>query len=202
MASHLHTVLEQERRHITVMFVDIVQSSDLLKKLDVEEADALIGSLLARQIDICRKHGGIVNQVLLESGAIRNPVGFLVDPAIAMPSLIAVNVWKQFPFVAVMVLAGLQTIPQELYEAARVDGASFWAEVRHVMLPGLRDVLVGVSLLLTIWGLNGITLVYAIHVGKDAAPFILGQLGGLVVYTRNLYLIFRERTALREAAQR
>jgi multiple sugar transport system permease protein len=111
---------------------------------------------------------GIVNQVLLESGAIRNPVGFLVDPAIAMPSLIAVNVWKQFPFVAVMVLAGLQTIPQELYEAARVDGASFGAEVRHVMLPGLRDVLVGVSLLLTIWGLNGITLVYAMTRGGPA----------------------------------
>lgn len=47
-----------------------------------------------------------------------------------------------------------------------------------------------------------ITLIYAVHVGKDAAPFILGQLGGLVVYSRNLYLIFRERSALREAAQR
>lgn len=45
-----------------------------------------------------------------------------------------------------------------------------------------------------------ITLVYALHVGKDAAPFILGQIGGLVVYSRNLYLIFRERTALRQAA--
>ena len=46
-----------------------------------------------------------------------------------------------------------------------------------------------------------ITLVYAIHVGKDAAPFILGQIGGLVVYARNLYLIFRERSALRHAAK-
>jgi lipid-A-disaccharide synthase-like uncharacterized protein len=46
-----------------------------------------------------------------------------------------------------------------------------------------------------------ITLVYAIHVGKDAAPFILGQIGGLVVYARNLYPIFRERSALRHAAK-
>ncbi len=45
-----------------------------------------------------------------------------------------------------------------------------------------------------------VTLVYAIHVGKDAAPFILGQAGGLVVYARNLYLIFRERAALAQAA--
>jgi lipid-A-disaccharide synthase-like uncharacterized protein len=47
-----------------------------------------------------------------------------------------------------------------------------------------------------------ITLVYAIHVGKEAAPFILGQIGGLVVYARNLFLIFRERSALSQAAQR
>jgi lipid-A-disaccharide synthase-like uncharacterized protein len=45
-----------------------------------------------------------------------------------------------------------------------------------------------------------VTLVYAIHVGKDAAPFIAGQAGGLVVYARNLYLIFRERSALKHAA--
>lgn len=111
---------------------------------------------------------GIVNQLLLQAGAVATPVGFLVDPDMAMPSLIAVNVWKQCPFVAVMVLAGLQTVPKELYEAARVDGASFLGEVRHVMLPGIRDVLVGVGLLLTIWGLNGITLVYAMTRGGPA----------------------------------
>jgi multiple sugar transport system permease protein len=111
---------------------------------------------------------GIVNHVLLQTGAVTAPLGFLVDPDMAMPSLIAVNVWKQCPFVAVMVLAALQTVPQELYEAARVDGASFWGEVRHVMLPGIRDVLVGVALLLTIWGLNGITLVYAMTRGGPA----------------------------------
>ncbi len=111
---------------------------------------------------------GIVNQLLMQAGAIAKPVGFLVDPAMAMPSLVAVNVWKQCPFVAVMVLAGLQTVPKELFEAARVDGASFWGEVRHVMLPGLRDVFVAIGLLLTIWGLNGITLVYAMTRGGPA----------------------------------
>ena len=69
-----------------------------------------------------------------------------------MPVLIAINVWKLFPFVAIMVLAGLQSIPEDLYEAARVDGANFWDEVRHVMLPQVRPVIVAVTLLLVIWG--------------------------------------------------
>ncbi len=82
--------------------------------------------------------------------------------------MIAINVWKLFPFVAIMVLAGLQSIPNDLYEAARVDGASFWDEVRHIMLPGVRPVIVAVTLLLVIWGLNSITIIYAITRGGPA----------------------------------
>jgi hypothetical protein len=82
--------------------------------------------------------------------------------------LFAINVWKLFPFVAIMVLAGLQSIPNDLYEAARVDGASFWEEVRYVMLPGVRPVIVAVTLLLVIWGLNSITIIYAITRGGPA----------------------------------
>jgi multiple sugar transport system permease protein len=67
-----------------------------------------------------------------------------------------------------MVLAGLQSIPNDLYEAARVDGASFWEEVRYVMLPGVRPVIVAVTLLLVIWGLNSITIIYAITRGGPA----------------------------------
>ena len=111
---------------------------------------------------------GIVNEMLVGAHVVSRPIGWLVNPRTAMPALIAVNVWKQFPFVAVMVLAGLQAVPQELYEAARVDGATFWGEVRHVMLPGIRHVLVSVGLLLTIWGLNAITLVYTMTRGGPA----------------------------------
>ena len=111
---------------------------------------------------------GIVNHLLTSAGAAEGPVGWLTGAHTVMPSLIAINVWKMFPFVSVMVLAGLQTVPAELYEAARVDGASFWGEVRHVMLPHLRPVLVAVTLLLTIWGLNGITIIYAITRGGPA----------------------------------
>ena len=111
---------------------------------------------------------GIVNYMLTSTGLIAKPVGWLTDVNLVMPVLIAINVWKLFPFVAVMVLAGLQSIPEELYEAARIDGASFAQEVRHVMLPQVRPVIVAVTLLLVIWGLNSITLIYAITRGGPA----------------------------------
>jgi multiple sugar transport system permease protein len=66
------------------------------------------------------------------------------------------------------VLAGLQSIPNDLYEAARVDGANFWQEVRHIMIPQVRSVIVAVTLLLVIWGLNSITIIYAITRGGPA----------------------------------
>lgn len=111
---------------------------------------------------------GIVNHLLQSAGLIDGPVGWLTSRDVVMPALIAVNVWKLFPFVTVMVLAGLQTVPYELYESARVDGATFWGEVRHVMLPHLRPVLISVTLLLTIWGLNAITIIYTMTRGGPA----------------------------------
>jgi multiple sugar transport system permease protein len=111
---------------------------------------------------------GIINYMLTASNVIDKPIGWLTDRDTVMPALIAVNVWKLFPFVAVMVLAGLQTVPEELYESARVDGATFWDEVRHVMLPSIRPVLVAITLLLLIWGLNAITIIYTITRGGPA----------------------------------
>jgi multiple sugar transport system permease protein len=111
---------------------------------------------------------GIVNYLLTSAGLLAEPVGWLTNPDIVMPALVAVNVWKLFPFVAVMVLAGLQAVPEELYEAARVDGASFGREVWHVMLPHLRPELFALTLLLMIWGLNAITIIYTITRGGPA----------------------------------
>jgi multiple sugar transport system permease protein len=111
---------------------------------------------------------GIVNYMLTSMNAIDTRIGWLTNPNTVMPALIAVNVWKMFPFVAIMILAGLQSVPETLYEAARVDGASFRDEVRHIMLPQLRPVIISVSLLLMIWGLNAITLIYAMTKGGPA----------------------------------
>jgi multiple sugar transport system permease protein len=111
---------------------------------------------------------GIINYMLTSAHAIDAPVGWLTGRDTVMPALIAINVWKLFPFVAVMVLAGLQAVPNELYESARIDGAGFWQEVRHVMLPQLRAVLTAITLLLAIWGLNAITIIYTITRGGPA----------------------------------
>jgi multiple sugar transport system permease protein len=111
---------------------------------------------------------GIINYMLTSTGALDEPVGWLTRSNTVMPAMIAINVWKLFPFVAIMVLAGLQSIPQELYEAARMDGANYWDEVRHVMLPQIRPVITAVTLLLVIWALNAITIIYAITKGGPA----------------------------------
>ena len=111
---------------------------------------------------------GIINYMLTSAHIVEEPVGWLTSRNVVMPALIAINVWKLFPFVAIMVLAALQTVPNELYEAARVDGASFMQEVRFVSLPSIRPVLVAITLLLVIWGLNAITIIYTITRGGPA----------------------------------
>lgn len=111
---------------------------------------------------------GIINYMLTSPGVIDKPVGWLTNGNTVMPVMIAINIWKMFPFVAIMVLAGLQSISNDLYEAARIDGASFWEEVWYVMLPQVRSVIVAVTLLLVIWALNHITIIYAITRGGPA----------------------------------
>lgn len=111
---------------------------------------------------------GIINYMLTAPGVIEEPVGWLTNGNTVMPVMIAINIWKMFPFVAIMVLAGLQSISNDLYEAARIDGASFWEEVWYVMLPQVRSVIVAVTLLLVIWALNHITIIYAITRGGPA----------------------------------
>ena len=111
---------------------------------------------------------GIINYALKSLGLIDEPIGWLTNPRTVLPALVAVNVWKMFPFVAVMVLAGLQAIPLSLYEAARVDGANFWQEVRFITLPQLRPILVVITLLLLIAGVNSITIIYGTTRGGPA----------------------------------
>jgi multiple sugar transport system permease protein len=93
---------------------------------------------------------GLVDYLLVRWGLARQPVVWLSVDWI-MTSLIVMSVWQFAPFVVLSVLARLQTIPPELYEAARVDGAGAWRRFRHVTLPQLRAVLVVVVLLRGIW---------------------------------------------------
>jgi multiple sugar transport system permease protein len=93
---------------------------------------------------------GLIDWTLLRAGLIREPIVWLGVDWI-MLSLVAMSVWQFTPFVIVSVLARLQTVPPELYEAAKVDGASAWSRFRHVTLPQLGSVLFVVILLRSIW---------------------------------------------------
>jgi multiple sugar transport system permease protein len=83
----------------------------------------------------------IVSWALTRLGLIERYVDFLGDPTLARGSVIAANIWRGTPFVAICLLAGLQTIPPSLYEAAAIDGASAWQKFRHVTLPLLSPII-------------------------------------------------------------
>ncbi len=84
---------------------------------------------------------GFVNVVGVQFGLLSRKVAWLARPETAMGALIAVDVWKTTPFMALLLLAGLQLIPDELYEAARVDGASAWQQFLRITLPLLTPTL-------------------------------------------------------------
>ncbi len=96
----------------------------------------------------------------LSAGVIDAPVNWLGSMPNAMLSIIVVGAWKFFPFVVIAILARLQTIPESLYEAARIDGAGPISRFFDVTLPQLRDVLAIVILLRTIWDFKEFDLIY------------------------------------------
>ncbi len=108
---------------------------------------------------------GVLNDLLMAAHFIAQPWEWLTHPTLAPLSVLLANVWRGFPFVMVILLAGLQSIPQELYEAASLDGAGSWARFRAVTLPGLRKVLVVAVALDTIWEVRRFGLVQAMTGG-------------------------------------
>jgi multiple sugar transport system permease protein len=103
---------------------------------------------------------GGLNPILQGLGIINRPLGWLSETHLAMPSVIAVNVWKGIPFYTLLLLAGLKAIDRELLEAAQVDGANVVQRFRHVTLPGLRYVIATTLLLSFISTFNTFGLIY------------------------------------------
>jgi len=108
---------------------------------------------------------GFINVSLETLGLISEPIAWLGQPATAMMAVVVVNIWRGFPFFGVSLLAGLQAIPADLYEAAAVDGASATQRFRHVTLPGLRPVIFVTTLISTIFTLNDFNIVYVMTRG-------------------------------------
>jgi multiple sugar transport system permease protein len=108
---------------------------------------------------------GGLNPILQWLGVISQPLSWLADPKLAMMSVIAVNVWAGIPFFTVNMLAGLQSIDNELYEAAQIDGANAWQRFVSITLPGLRYVVAVATLLSTIWTFNGFETIFLLTGG-------------------------------------
>ena len=108
---------------------------------------------------------GLLNDLLLRLGLLQTAMPWLANPATSLYAIIAALVWQGFPFFAIMILAGLQTIPHSLYEAADIDGASDWQQFWHITLPALKSVLVTAVMLRIIWVANSIDVIYVMTGG-------------------------------------
>ena len=109
---------------------------------------------------------GVLNYLLVKVFRILpQGVGWLSEPGTAMASVIFVNVWRGFPFFGISLLAGMKAISADMYEAAAVDGANAVQRFRHVTLPGVRNILIIVTLLSTIWTFNDFAIIYILTKG-------------------------------------
>jgi multiple sugar transport system permease protein len=122
---------------------------------------------------------GMINYGLESLGI--DPVDWLGDPDWAMPAIILFAVWKNFGYNMVILLAGLQTIPNELYEAARIDGANAWQRFVHVTLPGLGPMLLLVSI-----------LTMAGYFQLFAEPYVMTQGGPVESTVSVLYFMYEQ----------
>ncbi|MDI6772600.1 MAG: sugar ABC transporter permease, partial [bacterium] len=104
-------------------------------------------------------HLGLVNDVLRRLGVIQAPIAWLAGRNTALPAVMLAAIWQGTPFFAVMLLAALQAIPEELYEAARIDGGGTWAVFRFVTLPLLRPTILITTTLRTMWVANYMDLI-------------------------------------------
>ncbi|MBI4242360.1 MAG: sugar ABC transporter permease [Candidatus Rokubacteria bacterium] len=130
---------------------------------------------------------GALNDVLVRLGLLTTPLDWLGAGHLPLVSVILANVWRGFPFVMLILLAGLQAIPRERYEAASIDGANALQRFRHITLPGLRKMLVVSLALDTVWEVRRFGLIQAMTQG---GPGNLTEVLSTLVY-KQYFAFFR-----------
>jgi multiple sugar transport system permease protein len=103
---------------------------------------------------------GAVNQGLLALGLIDRPIAFFADLHTVWPSVVAIMVWNTVPLIALSLLSSLQTVPEEYYEAADLDGATHWEQFRYITLPFLMPALLVLGLMSVFWSFNNFVYVW------------------------------------------
>lgn len=111
---------------------------------------------------------GVLNDLLKNIGVISSNIPFIAQKATALPSVITAIVWQGIPFFAIMLLAGLQGIPSELYEAADIDGASGSQKLFRITIPSLQNTIFVTTMLRIIWVANSVDVIYSMTEGGPA----------------------------------
>lgn len=114
------------------------------------------------------EHMGVFNDLFMRLGLISESKAWLADSNTAFAAVIVAELWRGIPFFAITLLASLQSIPEELYEAARVDGAGRWKTFLFVTLPQLKNTIVLTTLLRVIWEFNNVDLLFNLTGGGPA----------------------------------
>ena len=128
---------------------------------------------------------GVINDVLVKMGLMTSYKAWFADPRSAFPMVLVVALWQGFPFFTLLLLAGLQGIPDDLYEAAAVDGANRWNSFANITLPMLRPVIVAVIVLRTIGLVNSPDLIVILTTGGPGhATEILSSYAFLTAYAQ------------------
>jgi arabinogalactan oligomer/maltooligosaccharide transport system permease protein len=110
---------------------------------------------------------GVINQMIQIFGG--NPVSWFEKPFTSFVTVLTTNGWLSFPFMMVISLGALQSIPAEIYEAARVDGASRWQQFRAITLPSLKPALIPAIILSVVWTFNMFNIIYLVSQGEPAS---------------------------------
>lgn len=111
---------------------------------------------------------GVINDILKKLHLISDNIPFLSQPSTAFPSVILTIVWQGIPFFALMILAGLQGIPSELYEAADMDGATGFQKLFNVTIPSIKNTIATTALLRVIWVANSVDVIFNMTSGGPA----------------------------------
>jgi multiple sugar transport system permease protein len=129
---------------------------------------------------------GVINDLLMRIGAIAAPIAWLARPDTALGAIMLALIWQGFPFFAVTILSGLQTVPAELYEAAEIDGATPRQRLFYITLPSIADIIATALLLRTIWVANSLDVILVMTGGGP----------GYTTHTLPLYAFIRATSSM------
>jgi trehalose/maltose transport system permease protein len=128
---------------------------------------------------------GLLNTLFMDLGLIQSPIAFMGNAELALPAIIAVDVWKTTPFAALLLLAGLTTIPEDIYEAGHMDGASKWQRFWYLTLPLLKPALLVTIIFRSLDAMRVFDIIYIMQGSNQ-------QTASMSVYARQQMIDFQE----------